>query len=263
MSITSRFFTITVKPQIPAVKQHAGNIADASVLFDWTGFDIPKGAAKLAGMTVLYRGKDGADVESALDFELFFAKSNVQTPTSTPSTLGPVAGTVQPPAVGTQPWFNDLIGKIYIDASHMVNDGDLVHMNVLNTVEGEPGTDHIWGYPGNLVMEGQPESGTNVGYDKVYVAAISKANHNWESTMNLNGASSTSSPTLTVQTISALANLAPGDLLADEDGLALGTVKTVDSATQVTLESDCASVSADEKKVYNENPIILKLHFER
>ena len=47
MSITSRFFTVTVKPQIPAVKQHAGDITDAQVLFDWTGFDIPKGAAKL------------------------------------------------------------------------------------------------------------------------------------------------------------------------------------------------------------------------
>ena len=266
MSITSRFFTVTVKPQIPASKQHAGNIADTQVLFDWTGFDIPKGAAKLTGMTVLYRGKDEADV-TPVDFELFFAKSNAQTPKTAPATLGPIAGTVQAVAAGTQPWFNDLIGKIYIDASLMTNDGDMIHMNVLNLQEGE--TDFadtgrwINPYSGNLVMEGQPESGTNVGYDKVYVAAVSKGNHNWETTLNLNGASSASSPTLTVQTKEAQKCFAPGDVLADQDDLALGTVKTIDSATKITLESNCANVSADTKIVYNENPIVLKLHFER
>ena len=85
------YFTQTVKPVITASKQHAGNIADTQVLFDWTAFDIPKGGARLTGMTVLYRGKDGADV-SPIDFELFFARSSSASPTSAPATLARLVG---------------------------------------------------------------------------------------------------------------------------------------------------------------------------
>ena len=264
MSITSRFFTVTVKPQIPAVKQHAGDITDAQVLFDWTGFDIPKGAAKLIGMTVLYRGKDEVDI-TPTDFELFFAKSSSASPKSSPSSLGAVAAIVQPPAAGTQPWFNDLIGKVYVDASLMTNDGDMVFMNVLNQTEGDVGITNdkaLHAFPGNLVMEGQPESGTNVGYDKVYVAAIAKATHNWESTMTTKGVASTSNAYINLTTKDALKCLAPGDLLANEDGVALGEVTEVVSDTLVNRKGTYA-ISAGGKVVYNENPIVLKLHFQR
>jgi hypothetical protein len=258
------YFTQTVKPVITASKQHAGNIADTQVLFDWTAFDIPKGGARLIGMTVLYRGKDGADV-SPVDFELFFARSSSGSPTSAPATLGPVAGTVQAPAAGSQPWFNDILGKVYVDASLMTNDGDLVHMNVLNQSEGDIAiTDNkaLHSYPGNIILHGRPESGTNVGYDKVYVAAIAKGNHNWETTLDVDGTMVTTSPNLTVATISALASVAPGDVLHDEDDNALGTVKRVDSATAIVMESNLANASANNKKVYNVNPIVLQLHLE-
>ena len=261
----SKYFTVEVKPTITASKQHAGNIADTQVLFDWTGFDIPKGAARLIGMTVLYRGKDGADV-TPVDFELFFAKSNQRTAQTSPSTLGPVAGTVQAPAAGTQPWFNDLLGKVYIDTGHMTNDGDLVHMNVLNMNEGEVAiTDNkaLNPYQGNLILQGEPNSGSSAGYEKIYVGAISKGNSNWETTLDINGTMSTSSPVLTVATISALVSVAPGDVLHDEDDNLLGTVKQVDSATQIIMESNLSNASANNKKVYVVNPIVLKLHFER
>ena len=259
------YFTQTVKPVITASKQHAGNIADTQVLFNWHAFDIPKGGARLTGMTVLYRGKDGADV-SPVDFELFFARSSSGSPTSAPATLGPVAGTVQAPAAGAQPWFNDILGKVYVDASLMTNDGDLVHMNVLNIPQGETDfTDtgrFIVPNQGNIVLHGQPESGTNVGYDKIYVAAIAKGNHNWETTLDINGTMVTTSPNLTVATISALVSVAPGDVLHDEDDSALGTVKRVDSATAIVMESNLANASANDKKVYNVNPIVLQLHLE-
>jgi len=259
------YFTQTVKPVITASKQHAGNISDTHVLFDWHGFDIPKGGARIIGMTVIYRGKDGADV-TPKDFELFFARSSSGSPTSAPATLGPVAGTVQPPAAGSQPWFNDILGTINIDASLMTNDGDLVHANVLSYPEGIVAiTDNkaLHTYPGNIVLHGQPESGTNVGYDKVYVAAISKeSHHNWEAAMTVDGTMVTTSPNLTVADISALINCASGDVLHDEDDNVLGTIKRVDSATAIVMESNLASASANDKKVYNVNPIVLQLHLE-
>ena len=74
---------------------------------------------------------------------------------------------------------------------------------------------------------------------------------------------STSSPVLTVDTIDANLYFAPGDVLYDEDNLLLGTVKSVDSATQITMEDNLANASSDDKKVYNGSPITLVLSFER
>jgi hypothetical protein len=66
-----------------------------------------------------------------------------------------------------------------------------------------------------------------------------------------------------VKTLDALISLGPGDILRDEDNQLLGTVKTVDSATQITLEANCANVSAVDKLVYNTTPITLLLSFEK
>jgi hypothetical protein len=57
--------------------------------------------------------------------------------------------------------------------------------------------------------------------------------------------------------------LNPGDIIKDEDGQLLGTIKSVDSATQVTLEDNCASVSAVDKVVRNVTPITLLMSFEK
>ena len=73
----------------------------------------------------------------------------------------------------------------------------------------------------------------------------------------------TTTPVVIVKTLSALqSGIGPGDILRDEDNQLLGTVKSVDSATQITLEDDCASVSAVDKLVYNTTPITLLLSFE-
>ena len=57
-----KYFNITVKPTISVAALNAGNITNTEILFDWHGFDIPKGAARLVGITALYAGKNGADV---------------------------------------------------------------------------------------------------------------------------------------------------------------------------------------------------------
>ena len=59
----------------------------------------------------------------------------------------------------------------------------------------------------------------------------------------------TTSPVVVVKTIDATIALNPGDIIKDEDGQLLGTIKSVDSATQVTLEDNCASVSAVDKSM--------------
>jgi len=258
-----KYFSITVKPTIDVAALAAGNIADAEVLFDWKAFDVPKGASKLIGVTMRYTGKNGVDYTPA-DVELFWAKS---INTVAPGTLGDDGA-----AVDTFGWFPNIIGKTYMDASNGSNDGDLIMGNIV--VSAAPGGGTLGQSNANntpisngLVLEGEPDSGVNVGYDKLYVAAVAKGdnNHNWgASTMTVDGTMSTSSPILTVADLSpVLSGVGPGDVLRDEDGNLFGTVKSVDSATQITFEDNLSSASANDKLVYNTCPITLILSFEK
>jgi len=254
-----KYFTVTVKPTID-VAALAVAFADAEVLFDWMAFDVPKGPARLIGITALYTGKNGATY-TPTDFEVFWGKSHLGV---APVTLGDDGA-----AVDTFGWYNNVIGKSYFDASVGRNDGDLITGNVMSVGapgSGGPALQQPAHYAANngLVLQGEPESGTNVGYDKLYVAAISKDVHQWgPSTVLSDGTQSTSSPTITVNTVSAIITCGPGDVLRDEDGLLFGTVKTVNSATDITLEANSASATTDGKRVYNTTPITLILSFEK
>jgi hypothetical protein len=254
-----KYFSVTVKPTIDVAALKVA-FADTEVLFDWMAFDVPKGASRLIGITALYTGKNGVDY-TPTDFELFWAKSHLGV---APGTLGDDGD-----AVDTFGWFNNIIGKTYVDTSANRNDDDLITGNVISVGapgNGGPALQQPANYIANngLVLQGEPESGTNVGYDKLYVAAISKDVHQWgTSTVISDGTQSTSSPIITVKTISAIITCGPGDILRDEDDLLFGTVKTVDSATQITLEDNSASATTDGKIVYNTSPITLILSFEK
>jgi hypothetical protein len=257
-----KYFSVTVKPTIDVAALAAGDIDDADVLFDWKAFDVPKGASRLIGITMRYTGKNGVDYTPG-DVELFWAKSINSV---APGTLGDDGA-----AVDTFGWFPHLIGKTYMDASNGSNDGDLIMGNLI--VAGAPGGGTLGQSNANnlpmnnqLVLQGEPESGTNVGYDKLYVAAIAKVSaHNWgASTMECGTGLATTSPVLAVTDLSPiLSGIGPGDVLRDEDNNLLGTVKTVDSASQMTMEDNLGNASAAGKLVYNTCPITLILSFEK
>jgi len=256
-----KYFTVEVKPTIDVAALAAGNIADAEVLFDWAAFDIPKGSARLTGIIARYTGKNGVDY-TPTDIEIFFAKSINSV---APGTLGDDGA-----AVDTFGWFPNIIGKTFLDASNGSNDGDLIMGNIISA--GGPGG----GAAGNvnpnnqvmangMVLTGEPDSGTNVGYDKLYIAGIAKGTHNWgASTMECGSGLATTSPTLAVTDLSPLlSGIGPGDILRDEDDNLLGTVKTVDSGTQMTMEDNLGNASAAGKLVYNTTPVTFIFSFEK
>ena len=256
-----KYFTVEVKPVVDVAALAAGNIDDAEVLFDWAAFDIPKGAAKLIGITARYTGKNGADY-TPTDFELFWAKSINNT---APGTLGDDGA-----AVDTFGWFPNIIGKTYIDCSNGRNDGDLVMGNLISAAAPGGGTasqSNANNLPmtNGLVLQGESDTGVNVGYDKLYVSAIAQGTHNWgASTMQVSTETATTTPVVIVKTLDALlSGIGPGDVLRDQANQLLGTVKSVDSATQITLEDNCANVSAVDQLVYNTCPITLVLSFEK
>ena len=84
------YFTVEIKPTIAASKQADGAFAAKDVLFDWTSFDVPKGANKLVDVAFIVRGTDGAYQEK--DAILYFAKSKDGGNTA-PGSIGTVHAT--------------------------------------------------------------------------------------------------------------------------------------------------------------------------
>ena len=262
------YFKVDIKPLFPASLQHsAANMTDGKALADWTEFEVPKGAVELIGLNILYKGVDGLDIDPT-DFEIIWAKGNADgtAPTSL-ATPGAVVGTS-----ASNPWFNNLQGRTYVDASNFKDGGHLTSLRMISPSYGFGGRADA-STAVNLgvgavshVLQGEPNSGSSVGYDKLYCALIAKATHAYTtSTLNVNGAhaSGTTGAVLTVATIDALLAFAAGDVIHDEDDQLVGTVKSVDSATKITLEANIANSVADGKHLYNSSPIVVQASFKK
>tara|TARA_R100001082_G_scaffold5559_1_gene3802 strand:- start:466 stop:1203 length:738 start_codon:yes stop_codon:yes gene_type:complete len=243
-----KFFTVEVKPEIAASKQKLGAFTDGDLMFDWTSFQVPSGASRLLGVCAVVRAGDGATADHALN--LHFAKTIDY---NAPESLGTIHAT----ANGKR-YYNNLIGTCLIEETDMYVDGALDHVAV-----GFSGGGNRFLGPG-IVLQGEKDSGGYSGYDTLYVAGTTPdGDTNFASTVQIQSQTATNSSTVAVKTTSAENCFTKGDVLYDEDDQLLGTVSIVSSPTNIVLTSNCASVSAINKDVYNLNPIKLILSFER
>ena len=71
---TSKYFNVEFYPTLTGGQIHAGNITDGELLLDWQKVTMPKGAARLVGVTAFIKGNAGTLVRGA--FELLFADDN-------------------------------------------------------------------------------------------------------------------------------------------------------------------------------------------
>tara|TARA_R110002020_G_scaffold6737_4_gene28672 strand:- start:1016 stop:1756 length:741 start_codon:yes stop_codon:yes gene_type:complete len=242
------FFTVEVKPTIAASKQALAAFADGDLLFDWAAFDIPKGANRLLNVSVISRGPDGSGQSHAMN--LYFAKT-LNSGANAPGSLGTIHATAN--GTGYQ---NHLIGACTLEETDQVTGSDIL------TVHGIAGHGARMAGP-NLVLQGEPDSGTNVGYDKLYVGGISlDGTPSFASTVQCDGIQATSQSGLLVKTTSALTTLDKGDVLHDEDDRLLGTVKSITDAENIVMTANLANATVNNKDVYCLNPIRLLLQFE-
>tara|TARA_Y100000593_G_C4196292_1_gene279502 strand:+ start:44 stop:778 length:735 start_codon:yes stop_codon:yes gene_type:complete len=244
--MVNKYFTVTVKPTVTASLQSGGTVAGGDVLSDWTSFDIPKGASRLIGVTALVRGTNGARQEKGID--LYFAKT---VDGVVPGSLGTISAT----ADGSK-YQNHLIGAAHIDTGDYKDGLDIM---AVATAGHGGGAQQM----PTMVLQGEYETGTNVGYDKLYLGAVSAGALDFRSTVQCDGIQATSQAVLTVKTTSALTNFAVGDVLHDEDDRLMGTVLTVDSATQMTMAANLANATVNNKDLYNINPVTYILSFEK
>jgi len=154
-----KYFTVEVIPTIAASTQVQYTADD--VLFDWTSFQVPKGANKLISATIVMRGTDGGDQDGTkADIDLIFAKSIDGT---APATLGTVNATVAAAPVVS----NHIIGFTHLDAAGEYGAQGFDYFTVGTTGSGAAQSN----IP-TLVLEGDPNSGINVGYDTLYLGGI-------------------------------------------------------------------------------------------
>ena len=234
-----RTFT-KVSPTMPASIQAAA-YADTEILFDWHKVEGFKGGS-IDSLKVIVRGTNGA-AQTPVAIDLFFATSHIETPADgvntsvdvAPATLGTTGA-----AVDTPGWFNNLVGYVPV-ASGDFNDADLIYLNIANV---------------SLAGKEIPVSGD------LYVAAVAKGALDFRQTAQLNDASGLTAgetATITVDTRTVLPNWAPGDVIHAVDDAVVGTIKTVDSATQITLTKANVDALADDDVLYNISPIQLIL----
>ena len=250
-----KYFTVEVKPTMPtvAIGQHA-DFADGDIAFDWFGFDIPKGAAKLTGVVMEVRsaGDAGASVQKVA-MDLLFARTRDNGNIAPPS-LGAVNSPMSATTVGRY----EIIGHVEMAATGYAASLDGTSI----CTSGRTPQDAL-----GLVLQGEPETGTNVGYDKIYVAGILKTALDLESLTRINNGTLDGS-VLTVNGTDPRLFLAVGDTIAattatdTSASTAIGEVSAL-AELSITLKAATEVAVVNDDFIYNVNPIRFIFSFEK
>ena len=256
-----KFFNVTVVPEIPASKQHAGAFAGGDLLFDWTSFEIPKGGARLIGATFLVRPKGNATPSpNEFGLNVCFATNDTQ-----------AAGTINSTAANEPT--NSYIGVIEIDDANSYA-GTIRSTSIAST--GRASSDTM-AMPGIVLCreDGFEGIGSNVGYDKFYMRGIARGAFDFTSINAIaedTDAAHADSQVITMDGtgMDVREHFIAGDVLhigtsvgtPAADSL-IGTVASADSATQITLKAVSPTALVDGDILYNLNPIRIVLHLEK
>ena len=247
------YFTVDLKPDFTASILQAGQFSTGKVLFDWTPIKVPKGTVCLKSMVALIRAKgDSTPTQNPFPFDLFFSTTNT-------SSLG---------AARENPEHrpkNGIIGVAGIHSGNYANNninGTAIAGHTANNADGE-----TFGVP--IIMT--PTETDSSGFSIIYVSAIALGNFNF---VTLNTIQTTEAASATIHCDGSNMDLRehflPGDVLhtattvgaADADSL-IGTVLTVDSATNLTLTDIARVPHVDGTLIMNINPIRIRLGFEQ
>ena len=236
----SKFFNSSVlSPTIAASKQNAA-FADGDIVFDWQGFEIPKGTAKVLGATVILRAKnDAGQTVQPAGLDLLFAKGPV--PDATPTSLGTVNAEI------TNFASTDIIGAMPFSSNDVFGTRTL-YQSLVSTCE--------------TVLEPNPNSGSTKGVDKFYVAGIAAGALDFRSGVTVDGTPGTGQANLDVADVDATLGFVAGDVVHDEDDRLMGTIASLDS-DDIVMAANLANAGVNDKLIYNINPIRIILHFSK
>ena len=249
-----KYFTSTCKPTIAASKQHAGAFSAGHVLFDWTELEVPKGTSCIRSVTMLTRPKGDAG-PTANQFTLSLLYS-----TSDTTSLGTVRAA--PDKVPN----DDIIGVTEFSSNNYAR-SSVISTSVATA--GGANDDDGQAFP-PLIVTPDPITGTNVGFDKIYVAGVAMGAWVWGQTVNqiADADIDTSSPGTTLvldgSGMDIREHFIAGDVLHAHDDAVIGTVASVTNDTTLELtEAISTGVLEDDDYVYNLNPLTFIFGFEK
>jgi len=248
----NKFFTVNVNPTMTAAEQLP--FADGDLITDWQAFDIPNGGNKLISAYMTTRSPNGAAADPH-HVELYFAKDLVVGDVVIPPKS---LGTVNASTILSARSRTNLIGFLQAEETSQVPTNlDFVFMQRLSTIAKN-------GNAPDIVLQGEPNTGTLTGYSRIYVAITSTdGDPDFRSTIRTNGGGTAGDATLTVDTVIAMNVLSVGDVLIDQDEQEIGTVADV-TGTLITFDKNgLLNTVANDKNIFSKSPMKLVLGFER
>ena len=260
--ISKNKLKVEIKPEIKS------NIPFASgdVLFDWTPFEIPLGAASLIDISGTMNGTNGASQAGEL-FSLIFAKPiDFEAPPSLGTVNGPITAA------------NAVLSRKHIIGYHNVDMGEkadttfdtMVSYNMFGANYAEA---NIVPHRNLVVLNGDKIQTTTPGYQTIYVAAAAESAIDFGTGVLVNGAHDAADTTIVVDGTDATLVFAPGDIIygVNVSGATVGTNMEVVTAEAllVTVEEGgtgkrTPSVPAitTDFEIAHAFPMVLKLGLE-
>ena len=220
------FKTDEIKPTIQS------NIAFGAgdLLFDWTAFEIPNGAAVLQDISGYIMGTDGGSQGGEL-FQLIFAKAIDGTP---PPSLGTINSSLA--ADNTMTSRNHIIGYQSIDFGERA-DAVLDSMVSYNVFGANFSTTTPYVHQPIVLQGDRAEGLASKGFQKIYVAGVSESTINFGTGVLANGNTVHPDNTLAVDGTTAPNVFAIGDAIYSANAstgasvVDIGTITAVVSGT--------------------------------
>jgi len=248
------FKTDEIKPTIQS------NIAFGAgdLLFDWTAFEIPNGAAVLQDISGYIMGTDG-NAQGGELFNLIFAKAIDGTP---PPSLGTLNGALS--AVSTMKSRDHIIGFQSIDFGERA-DAVLDSMVSYNLFGANFSTTTPYVHQPIVLQGDRAEGLANKGFQKIYVAGVSEAAFNFGTGALANGNTVHPDTTISVDGTAATTVFAVGDAIysATTGGASVVDIGTITAVVDGTITVDYGTNSGititNNHEICHTNPISIRL----
>ena len=261
-----KYFTVDLIPDCIGgdVSDNNGtaDIGAKDIIFDWTAINVPKGTHALTSVNMIVNAEDAAYAAGSLtDYELIFAKSiNGEAPTS----IGTIGGVVS----GGFDLRDHMVGALTLESTAGI--GTLIGLGF--HVVYHVGSTSVYGNSAGpvvpIILDCEPSSGANVGYDTLYVAGIQISARNYGTGVLLNesdiDASTNPTSTIIVDGVDATKIFSVGDqvYVMDLDTPIPGTLTKVEPLLLTFSETNSTVDITEDDELLNANPIRIKLGFE-
>ena len=261
-----KYFNVDVVPDCiggDVSNNNGGDVGASDIIFDWTAVDVPKGACLLKSVTAHVNAEDGAYAAGSLtDYELIFAKS-------VDGVAPPTLGDINAAQTACGELRHHFITGVRLESAAGKGTLSKTTFGVIFSTGISGSADTNIGC--NVVIDLEPSSGTNVGYDTLYVAGLQTSARAYGTGVLLDladdvdlTAASTPVSEIAVDGVDATKIFSIGDqvYVADLDTPIPGVLTKVEPLLLTFSETNSTVDIANDDELLNANPIRIRLGFE-